>query len=195
MKFHIHIVIISIYVSLNSCGQDKDDNDNETLAKKFEAIYGYTSCEGAIITTTLTNQQTWTTIFQTYNNNSFEFAQSIYNDSNCKNRIQYMSRSGLYNILSTSNEDTGIINLEITTSDYEFFIVNDSSSDISCDRSNVEDNANENCDKYLDVTRYVSAKLTDDGLLPPADFEAGGTTEDDISTELDTQVLKVLNEL
>lgn len=186
--------ILVVFGILWACGKEESKKPL-SRQERFEAVYGYSSCKDAVIGTTLT-QPTWTTVFHTYYNGYLEQTDAIYLDESCKTPFITLNRWASFKILDSSNEESGEYRLAITTERILRSVdenVESNEPRFNCNRGSAEDIKKEECKPYLDVTRYVTVKLTGEGYQPFKDIDAAGTTEETISTELAPYVLKVLD--
>ncbi|WP_141735910.1 hypothetical protein [Oligoflexus tunisiensis] len=188
-----------ICLMLCACGEDET---KQSLQERFEAVYGYTDCQGATIGTALT-QQTWTTVFHTYAAGYLRQTETTFLDEECKSSYTSLNRWATYSILSSSNEGTGEIHLEIKTRRVLSYTNENAPpelpgvSDINCNVEMGDDIRKEECKTYFDassfVSRYVTLSLVAGGLQPFKDIDSAGTTEETRSTELAPYILSVLD--
>ncbi|WP_141735953.1 hypothetical protein [Oligoflexus tunisiensis] len=185
-----------ICLMLCACGNDET---KQSLQERFEAVYGYTDCKEVEIGTALA-QPTWMIVFHTYHGGYLDQAETTFLDENCKTTFTFLNRWASYQILDSSDEDTGEILLEIKTRRIISGInekFQPGAPVIDCNAEMAEDIRKEECKTYFDstqfVTRYVTSKLTAEGLQPFKDVDSAGTSEETRSTELAPYVLSVLD--
>ncbi|WP_141735955.1 hypothetical protein [Oligoflexus tunisiensis] len=188
-----------MYLILCACGRDET---KQSLQERFEAVYGYTDCKDAIIGTALT-QQTWITVFHTYSGGYLRQIETTFLDEECRSSYTSLNRWATYSILSSSNEASGEIHLELKTRRI-LSGTNENAppelpgiADVNCNVEMGTDIRKEECKTYFDATsfvpRYVTLILSADGLQPFKDIDTVGTTEEARSTELAPYVLNVLD--
>lgn len=135
-------------------------------------------------------------LFHTYHHGQFEQTETTYLDPECEKTFQGLNRFASFEILPSSDEESGELRLAIKTERIIDF-VNDEFDptipSISCNREQADDFKKEECKAYLGLKRYVTVKLTPDGYLPFKDIDTAGTTEETISTEFSPYTLRVLD--
>jgi hypothetical protein len=177
------------------CGEN--DSKDLSLQDRFEAIYGYTDCVEGTIGTTLM-QSTWIRIFQTYYRGYLDQKETTFLDDKCKITFTSMNRWAEYQMLDSSNEDSGEIHLAIKTRRI-LMVTNENAPPemiripkVSCNIEMAENLRKEECKAYFSVRRYVTLNLTAEGLVTFKDVDSAGTTEETRSTEFAPFTLGVL---
>lgn len=187
-----HALILTLF----ACG--KDDSKDLSLQDRFDAIYGYTDCTEVTIGTALM-QPTWMIVFHTYYGGYLDQKEATYLDEKCKTSFTTVNRWAEYQILSSSNEGTGEIHLEIKTRRI-LAVTNENAPPemagiprVNCNIEMIDDLESEECKPYFGVKRYVTLNLTPEGLRPFKDIDSASTTEETRSTELAPYTLSVLD--
>lgn len=198
MTFNKYSQIASHVLILTVLGCGNDDSKDLSLQDRFEAIYGYTDCvEGTIGTALL--QSTWTRIFHTYYGGYLDQKETTFLDDKCKTTFTSVNRWAEYQILDSSNEDSGEIHLAIRTRRV-LTVTNENAPPemigipkVNCNIEMAEDLRKEECKAYFAVKRYVTLNLTPESLRIFKDIDSAGTTEETRSTELAPFTLGVLD--
>lgn len=187
-----HALILTVF----GCGND--DSKDLTMQDRFEAIYGYTDCVEGTIGTTLM-QSTWIRVFQTYHGGYLDQKETTFLDDKCRTTFTSVNRWAEYQMLESSNEDSGEIHLAIKTRRI-LTVTNENAppemigiSKVNCNIEMAEDLRKEECKEFFAVSRYVTLNLTAEGLRTFKDIDSAGTTEETRSTEFAPFILGVLD--
>ncbi|WP_141735954.1 hypothetical protein [Oligoflexus tunisiensis] len=196
MSMHTLVPVLFLCLWIAACGDD--EVEPQSLQERFDAIYGYTDCTEVTIGTALM-QPTWIRVFHTYYGGYLDQKETTFLDEKCKTVFTSVNRWASYQILSSSNEETGEIYLEIKTRRI-LAVTNENAPPemvgipkANCNVEMAEDFRKEECKPYFEAKRYVTLNLSVEGLQPFKDIDSAGTTEETRSTELAPYTLGVLD--
>ncbi|HET9237487.1 MAG TPA: hypothetical protein VFO10_09570 [Oligoflexus sp.] len=187
-----HALILTVF----GCG--KNDSKDLSLQERFEAIYGYTDCAEMTIGTALL-QSTWIRVFHTYYGGYLDQKETTFLDEKCKTTFTSVNRWAEYQILDSSDQDSGELRLAIKTRRI-LTVTNENAPPemigipkVNCNIEMAEDLRKEECKAYFSVRRYVTLRLTAEGLRTFKDIDSAGTTEETRSIELAPFTLGILD--
>jgi hypothetical protein len=141
--------------------------------------------------------------YQTYYGGYLDLKETTFLDEKCKTSYTSVNRWVAYRFLSSSDEQTGEIHLEVKTRRILSYTSDWTPPElpglphIGCNIEMGDDYRKEECKTFFDTTgavpRYVTLNLTTEGLQPFLDIDSAGTTEETRSTRLAPYVLKMLD--